>query len=212
MLSLFDYLPSQNAYKIRLLLNHLQVPYKTEIVSIFEGAGQTETYRAISPVGAVPAIRLPDGRAIAESNAILLYLAEETSYLPCDPFERAKVSQWLFFEGDYVQAGIASLRYWTLTGKTKTRPQELVAAKHDLSMKTLAILDRELSRSDYLAGANYSIADISIFAYTHLAEDADLPLDEFPHVVEWIERVKSQDGYLDKVYPYSIDPHSSGEL
>jgi glutathione S-transferase len=212
MITLFDYLPSQNAWKVRLLLNHLQQSYKTEIVSIFEGEGQTADYKRVSPVGAVPGIRLEDGRTLAESNAILTYLAEGSEYLPGDSFARAKVAQWLFFEGDYVQAGIASLRYWTLTGKDKTRPSELVDAKRELSLKTLKILDDELNENPYLGGEKYTIADMSAFAYTHLSKDAGLPLDDYTNVVKWIDRVKRQEGFLDIVYGYDIDPHSSGEL
>ncbi|HKE47260.1 MAG TPA: glutathione S-transferase N-terminal domain-containing protein, partial [Rhodanobacteraceae bacterium] len=99
MLTLFDYLPSQNAWKVRQLLNHLGMPYRTESISIFEGEGQRPEYLAINPTGAVPAIRLDDGRVLAESNAILTFLAEDTPYLPKDRFERAKVAQWLSFEG-----------------------------------------------------------------------------------------------------------------
>src|SRR5689334_21630026 len=97
MLTLFDYLPSQNAWKVRQLLHHLQAPYRTEHVSIFEGEGQRPEYLAINPTGAVPAIRLDDGRVLAESNTILAFLAEGTAYLPSDAFGRAKVLQWLSF-------------------------------------------------------------------------------------------------------------------
>ena len=98
MLTLFDYLPSQNAWKVRQLLQHVDRPYRTVPISIFEGEGRSETYLRISPTGTVPAIRLDDGRVLAESNAILAYLADGTAYLPGDPFGRAKVLQWLCFE------------------------------------------------------------------------------------------------------------------
>lgn len=212
MLTLYDYLPSQNAYKVRLLLNHLRIPYETKIISIFEGEGQNSDYLKISPVGAVPAIELEDGRSIAESNAILTFLAEGSTYLPDAPFERAKVAQWLFFEGDYVQGSIATMRHWVMTGKDANRSPDLVQAKRELSLKTLGILDQELSKNAFLGGAFYTIADISVFAYTHLARDAKLPLEDFEHVLTWIDRVKQQDGFLKTVYPYAVDPYSSGEL
>jgi len=212
MITLYDYLPSQNAYKVRLVLHHLGVEYRTRIVSIFEGEGQDPAHLDKNPVGAVPAIELEDGRALAESNAILTYLAEGTDYLPSDPFDRAKVTQWLFFETDYIQAGIASLRYWVLTGKDKQRSADAVAARRALSLKTLAILDRELGDRTFLAARRYTIADMSVFAYVHLAGDADLPLDDYPNVQAWIERVRGQPGFLSTTYPYSIDPHSAGEL
>ena len=212
MITLYDYLPSQNAYKVRLLLSHLQRPYRTEIISIFEGEGQAPDYLAINPAGAVPAIRLDDGRVIAESNAILFFLADGTPYLPEDRFARAKVLHWLSFEGDTVQSTIATLRHWTMTGKRARRPAALVEGKREGSLKALAILDRELSQRAYLAGPAYSIADIGVFAYVHRADEADLPLQGFPNVVAWIDRVRSQPGLLAETFPYSIDPHSAKEL
>lgn len=212
MITLYDYLPSQNAYKVRLLLAQLQRPYRTEIISIFEGEGQRPEYLAVNPTGAVPAIRLDDGRVIAESNAILWFLAEDTPYLPDDRFARAKVLQWLSFEGDYVQSTVATLRHWVMTGKTARRPAALVEAKREGSLKTLAILNRELSGRAWLAGPAYSIADIAVFAYVHRAEEAELPLADFPKVTAWIDRVRSQPRFLAETFPYSIDPHSVNEL
>lgn len=212
MLTLYDYLPSQNGYKIRLLLNHLGREYRTEIVSIFEGEGQRTEYLATNPTGAVPAIRLDDGRVLAESNAILFYLAEGTDYLPADPFDRAKVLQWMSFEADYMQPTAGSLRYWTLTGKLPLRPRAMVEGKRAGALKALAALDRELAGRDFILGQRYTIADISLFAYTHVARDADLPLDDFSNVIAWIDRIRRQLGFLARVYPYSIDPHSALEL
>jgi len=212
MITLYDYLPSQNAYKVRLLLTQLQLPYRTEIISIFEGEGQRPEYLAVNPTGAVPAVRLDDGRVIAESNAILFFLAAGTAYLPEDRFVQAKVLQWLSFEGDYVQSTVATLRHWVMTGKAARRPAALVEAKREGSLKTLAILDRELADRAFLAGPAYSIADIAVFAYVHRAEEADLPLADYPNVVRWIDRVRSQPRFLAETFPYSIDPHSGGEL
>jgi len=212
MLTLYDYLPSQNAYKIRLLLNHLNRPYRTKIISIFEGEGQTETFLAISPAGTVPAIEIDNKKTLAESNAILAYLADGTAYLPDDPLMRAKIFQWLLFEGETIQGGVATLRHWVQTGKDKKRTPDLIELKRNLSLKSLGILDRELAQNDFLGGARYTVADMSVFAYVHLAGEADLPLTDYKHVVRWIDRVRSQDGFLAKTYPYSIDPHSVGEL
>ena len=212
MLTLFDYLPSQNAWKVRQLLNHLGRPHKTEYVSIFEGEGQRPDYLAVNPTGAVPAIRLDNGHVLAESNAILAFLAEGTPYLPADVFGRAKVLQWLSFEGNYVEPAIGTLRHWILTGKDARRPRELVESRRGASMKALGILDRELASRPFIAGDAYTIADISLFAYTSRAHEAKLPLGDFANVVAWIERVEAQPGFLAKMYPYSIDPHSGGEL
>lgn len=212
MLTLFDYLPSQNAYKIRLLLHHLGLPYRTEIVSIFEGAGQEPEYLAVNPTGAVPAIRLDDGRVLAESNAILGYLAEGTPYLSGDRYDRAVVHQWMSFEADYVQTTIGSLRYWVLTGKVERRPPDIVESKRAGGLKALAILDHALAARPFVAGSAYTIADMSVFAYGHLAGDAGLPIGDYRHVCAWIDRVRSQAGFLAEMFPYSIDPHSGREL
>jgi glutathione S-transferase len=210
-LKLYDYLPSQNAWKVRALLHHLGRPYKTAHVSIFEGAGQAEAYRRVNPTGAVPAIELDDGRVLAESLAILVYLADGTPYLPSEPFARAKVLQWLSFENDYLQNSIGSLRFWTLTGKLERRPVELVASKRAIALRCLRILDEALASQPFLVGG-YTIADMACYAYTHLAEDAGLPLRDYPNVLAWSARVRAQPGFLATVHPYSIDPHSADEL
>ncbi|NCT66431.1 MAG: glutathione S-transferase family protein [Rhodanobacteraceae bacterium] len=212
MLTLFDYLPSQNAWKVRLLLNHLGVEYRTEPVSIFEGAGQHADYRRISPTGTVPAIRLDDGRVLAESNAILLYLADGTRYLPADPFGRAKVCQWLSFEQERIESVIGALRHWRLTGKLARRSPELVEAKRGAALRALAILEAELSMRLFLVGDAYTIADMSVFAYASRAEEAGLSLQPYAALRDWIERVRAQPGFLDVTHPYAIDPHSAREL
>jgi len=212
MLTLHDYLPSQNGYKVRLLLNHLQRPYRTKLLSIFEGEGKTPEFQAINPVGAVPVLELEDGRTLAESNAILIYLAEGTPYLPTDAWQRAQALRWMFFEEDYVQNGLASLRHWTMTGKLARRTPEMIAARRASSIKTLGILEQRLAQHPFLTDAGYTVADISMFAYVSRAQEAELPLDQYPGIRAWIGRVRAQPGFLDQVYPYSIDPHSTGEL
>jgi glutathione S-transferase len=212
MITLFDYLPSQNAWKVRQLLHHLEVPYKTVIVSIFEGHGQGADYLKVNPWGAVPSIRLEDGRVLSESNAILWYLSGGTPYRPETPFDQAKVFQWLSFEADYVQATVGSLRFWTLTGKLPARPTALVTGKRAAADRALRILDHELASRPFIAGETYSIADISIFAYAHLVSDAGITTTHLPAFEAWVARVRAQDGFLAEMHPYSIDPHSSAEL
>jgi glutathione S-transferase len=212
MITFYDYLPSQNAFKVRLLLSHLQIDHICKMVSIFEGAGKTAAYRRINPTGAVPAIVLDDGRAITESNAILTYLAEGSRYLPDDRYGRAKVHRWLSFEQDCVQNTIGSLRYWTMTSKVDRRPKQLVASKRDIAVTALGILDSELAHRPFICGDDYSIADMSLFAYASRAEEADIALQPYPAFRAWVARVASQPGFLGQVYPYAIDPHSSCEL
>jgi glutathione S-transferase len=212
MITLYDYLPSQNAWKVRQLLHHLEIPYRTEIISIYEGQGQRDAFRAVNPWGAVPAIRLDDGRVLSESNAILWYLSGGTRYRDAEPFAEAKLLQWLSFEADYVQTSVGSLRYWTLTGKLRARTPELVADKRETAERALAILDEQLATRPFIAGPSYSIADISIFAYAHLAGDADIPTANLRNFAAWVERVRGQKRFLAEMFPYSIDPHASAEL
>lgn len=212
MITLYDYLPSQNAWKVRQLLHHLEIPYERAPVAIFDGEGRREEFLRINPTGRVPALRLEDGRTLAESNAILAYLADGTRFLPIDPFARAKVHQWLSFEQENVESVIGALRHWTMTGKLSRRLPQLVEAKRASARRTLALLERELAQRPFIAGSDYTIADISIFAYASRAEEAELSLAPFPHLRAWVARVESQPRFLAQMYPYSIDPHSSNEL
>jgi glutathione S-transferase len=212
MITLYDYLPSQNGYKVRLLLNHLQRPYLSKPVRIFDGEGQTPEFLAKSPTGAVPVLELEDGRVLTESNAILCYLAEGTSYLPSDPWDRAQVLRWMFFEEDFIQNGLASLRHWTLTGKLARRHALLISAKVAASMKVLRILEGWLVGREFLTDVGYTVADMSVFAYAGRAEEARIELTQFPAVSAWISRIRAQTHFLDAVYPYSIDPNSGKEL
>lgn len=212
MLKLYDYLPSQNAWKVRLLLNHLGLAYQTIPVSIFEGEGRAPAYLRVNPGGKVPALELEDGRTLAESSAILAYLADGTDYLPADRYLRARVHQWLSFEQEQVEMSIGSLRYWTMTGKLPQRDATIVEGKRKAALRTLALLDNELASRPFIAGDTYTIADMSIFAYASRAAEAGLSLEAYPHFRAWIERVQSQPGFLAEMHPYSIDPQSIREL
>jgi len=212
MLTLFDYLPSRNAWKVRQLLAHLGMPYATEHVSIFEGEGQSPGFLALNPTGRVPAIRLDDGRALAESNAILAFLADGTRYLPSEPYARAKVHQWLSFEQENVESTIGALRHWTMTGKLPRRPAELVAGKRKAGLRALDILNTQLAPHAFVTGDTYTIADIALFAYASRAEEAGIALAPYPRIREWIARIEAQPGFDGVVHAYSVDPHSVREL
>jgi glutathione S-transferase len=213
MLTFYDYLPSQNAWKVRQLLHHLQRPHHARRVSIFEGEGRREDFLRISPTGTVPAIAFDDGRALAESNAILCHLADRTPYLPDDAFGRAKVWQWLSFEQERIESQVGALRHWTLTGKLARRAPALVAAKRAGALRALEILDAQFAQRDFIAGDAYTVADIALFAYASRADEADgLSLAPHAHLRAWIDRVRAQPRFLDESFAYSIDPHSAGEL
>jgi glutathione S-transferase len=204
MLKLYDYLPSQNGFKIRLLLQHLGQPYQHVPVAIFQGESRTPEFLEKNPVGAIPVLEPEPGVHIAESNAILCYLAEGTAYLPAERLARARVMQWLFFEQYYVEPTIGTLRFWVLTNKVKAN-EALAAGKRGAGERALDALERHLSRHPFLANDSYSIADIAVFAYSHLAADAQFDLSSRPSLVRWIERVKGQSTALPKVYPYTRD-------
>lgn len=213
MLVLYDYLPSQNAWKVRQLLHHLGRPHRTEQVSIFEGEGRHEAFVRISPTGTVPAIVLDDGRALAESNAILCFLADGTRYLPGDAVARAKVWQWLSFEQERIESQVGALRHWTLTGKLARRAPALVEAKRRGALRALEILDAQFALRDFIVGDDYTVADIGLFAYASRADEADgLSLVPHAHLRAWIDRVRAQPGFLDETFPYSVDPHSANDL
>jgi glutathione S-transferase len=209
-MKLYDYAPSQNAYKVRMLLQHLGNTWETVPIAIFRGESHHEIFLTRNPAGAVPVLEPEPGRFIAESNAILCYLAEGTRYFATEPFRRAKILQWLFFEQDYLQSTIATLRHWQLTGKLAAREAEAPARRRG-GRKVLGILERELTGKTYLVD-DYSIADIAVFAYGHLAGDAGFDLAEFPAVRRWIQHIEKEQAPLPPVVPYSVDPDSWREL
>ncbi|MBZ9670898.1 glutathione S-transferase family protein [Mesorhizobium sp. ES1-3] len=207
MLTLHDYLPSQNGWKVRVLLGLLKIPHDSHLVSIFEGESHTDAFLALNPAGAVPVLQLEDGSAIAESNAILAYLAEGTPFLPSDRYRRAKAMQWLFFEQYNVEPVIGSLRFWTLTGRLE-RNHAMVAGKREAGARTLAAMNRSLGETPFLAGSDLTIADIAAYAYSHLAGDCGFSLAGYPAFAAWANRVRDAIGPGYPVHPYSIDPHS----
>jgi glutathione S-transferase len=207
MLTLHDYLPSQNGWKARVLLGLLKIPYRSRLVSIFEGESHTGAFLALNPAGAIPVLEIEDGRTIAESNAILAYLAHSTPFLPTDRYQYAKVLQWLFFEQYNIEPVIGSLRFWTLTGRLE-RNGHLVAGKREGGARALGALERALTHTPFLVGSELSIADIAVYAYTHLAEDCGYRLADYPTVLAWADRVRDAIGPDFLVHPYSVDPHS----
>ncbi len=211
MLRLHDYLPSQNAYKVRMLLGHLGLAYETVPVEIFRGESRTPEFLKMNPAGAVPVLETGPGRFVAESNAILCYLAEGSIYLPAGRFERARVMQWLFFEQDYVQPSIATIRHWAMTGKLE-RNSAQAPGRRAAGERVLDLLDRHLAGHAFLVESGYSIADIAVFAYVHRAEEGGFDLSSRPSLGAWIGRVAAESDPLPAVYLYSIDPHSHRSL
>jgi glutathione S-transferase len=211
-LKLYDYLPSQNAWKIRVLLAQLGLSYQRVLVSIFEGQGQTPEFLAMKANGGVPVLEISAGEYLAESNAILVYLADGSRYLSMDRARRARTLAWLFFESELVEPNIGSLRFWSLTDKLAKRDPALIAMKRAGGERALTSMQRHLQDRLFFVDERCSIADISLYAYTHLAADAGFDLAAYPAVDAWIKRMREQPGLDERVYPYSIDAHSLTEL
>jgi len=201
LITLFDYHPSQNAWKVRQLLWHLRVPYQSKFISAFENDGRRVKHAPVDHWGPVPVVRLEDGRVLSESNTILWYLSGKTAYRPEDPFPQAKVFQWLSFEADYLQTTVGSLHFWALTGELSARPTNLVDDKRATANRALSILNRELASQPFIAADTYSIADIAIFAYAHLAADAGISTRHLPAFEAWVSRVRAQHDFLAPTHP-----------
>jgi len=205
MLTLHDYQPSLNGWKIRVLLGLLDVPYRSREVALFQGESRTAAFLELNPVGAVPVLELDDGRAIAESSAILVYLAEGTKFLPAERYARAKVVQWLSFEQYYVEPTIGSLRFWTLTGRLQGNAGGMVDSRRENGERALSALEHTLNSTPFLVGGGLTIADISVYAYTHRAEDCGFSFSSRPALSAWMKRVKNAIGKDYPVPPYTAD-------
>ena len=202
MLTLHDYLPSMNGWKVRVLLGHLGVAYQSKPVGIFSGASRTPDFLKLNPVGAIPVLELDDGRTLAESSAILVFLAAGTHFLPAERYAHAKVLQWLFFEQYYVEPAIGTLRFWTLTGRLEHNSGSMVDSRRESGARALSALERAFQSADFLVGNRLTTADIAVYAYSHRAEEGGFALNAYPGVSAWIKRVANHIGPGYRVYPY----------
>ena len=186
---------SGNCYKVKLLLEQLGEPYEWEEIPSTRVQPRTKEFFAINPNGKVPVLRLADGRHLPESNAILCYLAEGTPYLPQDRFDRAQVLQWLFFEQNNHEPNVAVARFIKrYYQETDSRWLELPTL-HERGYRALGVMEQALARQPYLAGDAFTIADISLFAYTHVAHEGGYDLTPYPAINSWLDRVKGQPGF-----------------
>jgi glutathione S-transferase len=195
---LYDYSASGNCYKARLLLALLGRPCERVGVDIFDGDTLTADFAQLNPARETPVLELDDGEVIVQSNAILWYLGEGTAYLPDDALGRARVTQWLHFEQEWIMRGIGATRFWVLTG----RNPDLVDARRADGRRALDMLDAHLAPRDFAVGDAPSIADVSLFAYTHVAPDAGLDLAAWPAIQRWIARIEALPGFMDDYVPY----------
>ena len=192
-MKLYNVAYSGNSYKVRLLLAQLDISYDIVEVDILRGKSRTPEFLKLNPNGRTPVLD-DSGFVIAESNAILAYLARGTRFLPEDRQNWARVFQWLFFEQYSHEPFIATSRFWLQHKPESPERSALVASKRDGGWAALKVMEEHLSRSDFFVG-DYSIADIALFAYTHVSHEGGFALDGFPQVREWIERVRAQPGF-----------------
>jgi glutathione S-transferase len=200
MMIVYGMTDSGNCYKPRLLLSLLGIPFRHVEVSTQDGGTRDPAFRQKNPNGKVPLLELEDGRLLAESNAILCYLADGTRFLPTDRYERAVAFQWMFFEQyshePYVAVRRSLLRYPLLA--TDATPERLSALLNE-GNRALGVVEQRLSSSPYLAGEQPSVADIALYAYTHCAGDGGFNLRDFPATSRWLESIRALPGYCPMV-------------
>jgi glutathione S-transferase len=187
---------SGNCYKVRLLLAHLGTDYERREVDVIDRSNRKELLGGLNPALRVPTLVLDDGRPLAESNAILWYLGESTPFVPGDRYERSQVLQWLFFEQYEHEPSIAVSRFMlTYSGKSEVfepRREEMNRAGH----RALGAMERHLDGREYLVGDRLTIADISLYAYTHVADEGGFELDDYPSLRAWLARVAAMPGHV----------------
>ena len=194
---LYNSAVSGNCYKVRLLLAQLGLEYETVELSVVDRSNRPQVLGGLNPALRVPTLVLDDGRPLAESNAILWYFADGTQFVPVDTYERAQVLQWQFFEQYQHEPSIAVARFLIAYSEL---PREQYAERLPGLLKSgyaaLDAMERHLTGSEFLVGERYSIADISLYAYTHVAHEGELDLEPYPAIRAWIERVATQPGHI----------------
>ncbi len=195
VMRLYDLEYSGNCYKVRLMLHHLGIEYEKVVVEDMTEGERPEALIAENPSGRVPLLVLDDGRTVAESNAILWLLAEDTEYVPSDSFGRTQVLRWMFFEQNHVEPNIAVVRHWRLVGKDDPDHRASIAVRTAAGHGALRAMERHLPGRDFFVDG-YSIADIALYAYTHVAPEGGFELDEYPLVRAWIDRVRDRPDHV----------------
>ena len=197
MLTLYSQQGSGNSYKPRLLMAFLGLPFRIVDVNTMDGSTRQPDFLAVNPIGKAPVLRLPDGRHLAESNAILLHLSEGTRFLPADAYDRAKAYEWLFFEQYSHEPAIAVRRSLLLyPERARDADAARLEALLDKGDWALGVMERRLEGADWLAGNAVSAADIALYAYTHVAGEGGYDLSKYPGIGRWIERLAAQPGYV----------------
>jgi glutathione S-transferase len=191
---LYDSAVSGNCYKVRLLLTKLGIPFERRELSVFDRSDRPDLLGVLNPALRVPTLVLDDGRSLGESNAILWYFGDGTEYVPTDRYARAQVMQWQFFEQYDHEPNLAVARFWALADITPAAAD--AEARRKGGERALSAMERHLAEREYLVGDRFSIADIALYAYTHVAPEGGFPLQPYPAIREWLARVSSQSGHI----------------
>jgi glutathione S-transferase len=194
---LYDSPVSGNCYKVRLLLAHLAIPYERRAMDVIDRSNRREVLGGLNPSLRVPTLVLDDGRPLAESNAILWYFGEGTRFVPEDRYERAQVLQWMFYEQYELEPALAVVRFWlAYSGRPEGLSQERRDELTKAGQRVLATLNRHLDGHTFLVGDSLTIADISLYAYTHVAHEGGFDLGGYPAVRRWLDRVAAEPGHV----------------
>jgi len=197
MIRLYDYLPSGNGYKVRLLLTQLGVSFERIELNIVKGETRMKEFLRKFPNGRIPAVELDDGKLLFESNAIILYFAEGTTFIPADRFQRAQVFQWLFFEQYSHEPYIASVRYLVTHPEVPdARRTILETMMRPRGYDALGVMEGHLKSREWFVGERYSVADIALYAYTRVAGEGGFDLAGYPAIRAWLDRVQSQPRHI----------------
>ncbi|WP_432464039.1 MULTISPECIES: glutathione S-transferase family protein [unclassified Agarivorans] len=194
---LHDYLPSGNGYKIRLLLSLLGQDYQLKCYDIVQGETHTEAFLKLNANGKIPVLEFDDGRSLTESNAILYYLAQGTPYWPEELWQQSQVLRWMNFEQYSHEPNIATLRFWLGHAGMNQQRQAQWADKKAAGYAALKVMEQHLSEHRYFVGEQFSIADIALYAYTHVAEEAEFDLSTFPAIQAWCYAITQTTNYVD---------------
>lgn len=195
MYKVYGDLISGNCYKVQLVMEYLGLEYQWQHTDIMAGETRSTEFLAMNPLGKIPLLETADGRFLSESNAILCYLAADSTLIPADAFERARMMQWLFWEQYSHEPYIATSRFIIVfAGRPQEREADLQSKKAG-GQSALKRMDSHLAHQDFFAG-DYSLADIALYAYTHVANEGDFPLDSYANIRTWIERVENQPRFV----------------
>lgn len=192
---LYDSPVSGNCYKVRLLLAHLGIPFERREMDVVDRSDRREVLGELNPAHRVPTLVLDDGRPLAESDAILFYLAEGTPFLPEDRYERARVLQWLFFEQYQHEPNIAVVRFW-VGWAPDPPPEQEIEARRQAGYVTLDAMERHLAEREFLVADRFTIADIALYGYTHVAHEGGFDMSRYPAIGAWLARVAAQPGHV----------------